>query len=127
MKKLFYLLLFVGLAVICCNKPDYTPTEIEVSFEASMGGSNFKASTCTDCPVPSFDCNTSEAETAKLVIDGVTYTVDIIHDSDVVYPQSIKLPVQSTDYTLTSFELYNHDGDTQYNDFPCALLGACRT
>lgn len=110
MKKLFYLFLIIGLAITSCNKPDVLPTEVEVSFQASMGGTNFKAG---DAPISAFDCNTDGATYAILVINNVSYTVDLIRDDNgSVYTQSIKLPVLASGvkYELTSFMLYD-DGD----------------
>lgn len=110
MKKLFYLFLIIGLVITSCNKPDVLPTEVEVSFQASMGGTNFKAG---GDPISAFDCNTDGATYAILVINDVSYTVDLIRDDDgSVYTQSIKLPVLASGvkYELTSFMLYD-DGD----------------
>lgn len=107
MKKLFYLFLIIGLAIISCNKPDVLPTEVEVSFQTSMGGTNFKAG---GDPISAFDCNTDGATYAILVINDVSYTVDLIRDDDgSVYTQSIKLPVLASGvkYELTSFMLYD--------------------
>lgn len=109
MKKLFYLFLIIGLAIISCNKPDVLPTEVEVSFQTSMGGTNFKAG---GDPISAFDCNTDGATYAILVINDVSYTVDLIRDDDgSVYTQSIKLPVLASGvkYELTSFMLYDDD------------------
>lgn len=107
MKKLFYLFLIIGLAITSCNKPDVLPTEVEVSFQASMGSTNFKAG---GDPISAFDCNTDGATYAILVINDVSYTVDLIRDDNgSVYTQSIKLPVLASGvkYELTSFMLYD--------------------
>lgn len=107
MKKLFYLFLILGLAVSSCNKPEALPAEVEVSFSASMGGSNFKDG------ATQFDCTTEGATYAIVIISGTEDTVNLIRDEyGNVYTESIKLPPSPTGgYTLDSFVLYGPDTD----------------
>ncbi len=110
MKKLLYLFLLIGLAVSSCNKPEVLPTEKEVVFQASMGGSNFK-----DGDAQAFDCTTEGATYAVIKINGIEQTVNLIRDEyGAVYTESIKLPASAdgaTTYSLDSFILYNDEGD----------------
>lgn len=105
MKKLFYLFLFIGLAVTSCNKPESTPLEQEVTFKASELSTGFKAGDI---------CENDAASYVVIKIKDLsdnsisTVTVDVFYLADEIYTNSLKLT--PGDYQVTEFMLYD-DGD----------------
>lgn len=107
MKKLFYLFLILGLAVVSCNKPDIAPSEQEVTFKASELSPGFKASTADVC-------DNDAASYALIKIKDLsddsesTKTLDVFYLGGDIYTNSLKLT--PGDYQVTEFMLYD-DGD----------------
>lgn len=99
MKKLFYLFLIVGLAVVSCNKPEEVPLEQNVVFKANTAVKGFKSSVVCDNPV---------AQYALIEIDGEIKTVDVFYLDGTIYTNTIKLSPGS--HEITMFVLKNDNG-----------------
>ena len=112
MKKLFYLFLFVGLAVTSCNKPETLPLEQEVTFKATELAPGFKSSADI--------CDNDAASYALITIKDLsddtenTVAVDIFYLGSEIYTNSLKLT--PGDYQVTGFMLYD-DGDNNIVEY----------
>ena len=116
MKKL---LLFALIAVIfsACDKNEKTilPTEAEVSFSITdmMDGGLKDGWVGPDwqCAVDK-DGNLIEPVKAEVIINGVTYILDVFRLDGKLYTQTLKLPVlvAPLTYTVTKFVLLDADG-----------------
>lgn len=114
MKKLFYLLIIVGLAVTSCNKPEAIPLEQDVTFKAVAFESGFKSDDICTSDVAHYavlkiqyfniDTQTYDAEDEKIL--------DIFYLNGTMYTNTLKL--NTGKYKLTSFVLMNYGDDNAY-------------
>lgn len=109
MKKLFYLLIIVGLAVTSCNKPEQLPLEQDVTFKAVAFESGFKSDDI---------CNAEVAHYAILTISDpgganeYNEIIDIFYLGTTMYTNTLKL--NPGDYELQSFILMNYGDDNAF-------------
>jgi len=115
MKKLFYSLLILGMAVLSCNKPDIIPAEQEISFKAAAIQTGFKT--------PDNSCNNGIAHYALLTIQPLDATgineigdpfnkiVDVFYLNSNMFTNTFKLPPGK--FKLTAFILKNNGPDNK--------------
>ncbi len=107
MKKLFYLFLLLGFAVVSCNKPETTLIEQDVTFKALAFESGFKSDDVCTGDVAHYALLTIQIK--GNVSSSVDKTVDIFYLSGTMYTNTLKLDPGI--WELTSFVLMNDGAD----------------
>lgn len=117
MKKLFYLLLIVGLAVTSCNKPEQLPLEQDVTFKAVAFESGFKAGDiCTSDVAHYAVLKIQPLKNGTIDPDKPEFEeiLDIFYLNGTMYTNTLKLNAGS--YKLNSFVLMNYGTDNAFGD-----------